>query len=64
MARCEAAKERVDETPYQVEIPTGQYGHKVFTFDIGETNFSEEKVYGTTSPDIYEHDPFQRYERQ
>jgi len=28
-ARSEAINERVDETPYQVEIPTGNYGHKV-----------------------------------
>jgi hypothetical protein len=32
ITRCEAALERVDETLYQVEIPTGQYGHKVTTY--------------------------------
>jgi hypothetical protein len=54
---------KVDETPFQVEIPAGQYGHKVFPI-TGVSNIAEEKIDGTARSNFGKYHPFQRPKRQ
>jgi len=49
--RCELEKERADETPFQLEMPTGQYGHKVQSLAV-KNNSVEKKINGTARVNV------------